>query len=221
MDKIKFFSLLSLLFLLSFALFTLQKKPQLLSFQGRINPDTLSENYQPDAKFAIFNNKTLAIPSQTFLQNQHILGEENQPLVEKRIEVDITNQHLYAFENNQKIFDFVVSTGTWDRTPNGDFKIWTKIRSQKMSGGSKKLGTYYYLPNVPYILFFYNDKFPKKLGFSLHGTYWHNNFGVPMSHGCINMKTPDVEKIFAWATLDTPIKIYGKYETKLPSSLHL
>jgi len=86
-----------------------------------------------------------------------------------------------------------------------------------MSGGNKELGTYYYLPNVPYILFFYNDKVAKKQGYSLHGTYWHDNFGSPMSHGCINMKTTDVAEIFSWANIGTQISIYGKYDPKLAS----
>jgi len=81
-----------------------------------------------------------------------------------------------------------------------------------MSGGSKELGTYYYLPNVPYILFFYNDKVEKKTGYSIHGTYWHNNFGTPMSHGCINMKTSEAEIIYNWADPNTMISIHGKYQ---------
>jgi lipoprotein-anchoring transpeptidase ErfK/SrfK len=193
----------------------------LFSHQDRINPEEIVENYDPSAKLAIFNNKKVNIPPQQFTSN-HILGveDENNKLGLKKIEVDLTTQKLYAYENNQVVYEFLVSTGTWDRTPTGTFKIWAKIRSQKMSGGSKELGTYYYLPNVPYILFFGNAQVPNSLGYSLHGTYWHNNFGVPMSHGCVNMKTPEVAQIFDWATLDTPITIYGKYETSLPATYH-
>jgi hypothetical protein len=60
-----------------------------------------------------------------------------------------------------------------------------------MSGGDKAKNTYYYLPNVPFVMYFYQ-------GFGLHGAYWHNNFGHPMSHGCVNMAIPDAEKIFYW-----------------------
>jgi len=81
---------------------------------------------------------------------------------DKRIEVDLTTQRMYAYEGEQLIYSFLISSGLWDRTPTGIFKIWIKIRSQKMSGGSKELGTYYYLPNVPYIMFFHNDKVAKK-----------------------------------------------------------
>ncbi len=117
----------------------------------------------------------------------------------KRIEVDLTNQKVYAFEGDRKVHEFLISSGKWYPTPTGEFRIWSKVRSQKMSGGSKALGTYYYLPNVPYVMFFYNNEIAKFRGFSLHGTYWHSNFGHPMSHGCINMKTEEVKVLFEWA----------------------
>ena len=122
---------------------------------------------------------------------------------DKRIEIDLTNQKVYAFEGNRKVFDFLVSTGKWGRTPTGEFTIWSKVRSQKMSGGDRARNTYYYLPNVPYVMFFYNDQIAKMRGFSFHGTYWHDNFGHPMSHGCINMRTPDAQALYEWA--DPPV----------------
>ncbi len=70
-----------------------------------------------------------------------------------------------------------------------------------MSGGSQALGTYYYLPNVPYIMYFNRD-------FGIHGAYWHNNFGAPMSHGCVNLAIPDAEKLFYWAS---PVLPSGKH----------
>ena len=73
-----------------------------------------------------------------------------------------------------------------------------------MEGGSSAIGTYYYLPNVPYVMFFYNDEVSKGRGFSLHGTYWHNNFGHPMSHGCVNLRVEDAEKLYYWT--NPPLK---------------
>ena len=96
----------------------------------------------------------------------------------------------------------MVTSGLYNSTPTGTFKIWIKIKSQKMSGGSVEQGTYYYLPNVPYILFFYNDQVAKYIGYGIHGAYWHNNFGHPMSHGCINVHPDDVEKLYYWAQPD-------------------
>lgn len=205
---------ISTFIVISFLLITQKNWPRYFSRQDSINPNQIEDNFDTTAKTCTFNNKTFTIPS---LAPPKVLGDTTSS-ADKRIEVDLTKQMVYAYENDKLIFNFLVSTGTWDRTPTGTFKIWTKIRSQKMSGGSKALGTYYYLPNVPYIMFFYNDKIAKSVGYSLHGTYWHNNFGIPMSHGCVNMKTEEVEQLYAWAEVGTPVIIYGKYETKLPVS---
>lgn len=203
--KLKFLLLLFLFLTLNFLVIE--------NNSGKINPKNLQENYNSNAKVAIFNNKKISIPQNIFSkENSNILGETNSADPgNKRIEVDLSTQRLYAYEGDRLIYNFLISSGKWGRTPNGDFKIWTKIRSAKMSGGSKLLGDYYYLPNVPYIMYFYNSAHPKQSGFSLHGTYWHNNFGYPMSHGCVNMKTEEAQQIFAWAPINTPIKIYGKF----------
>lgn len=125
-----------------------------------------------------------------------VLGHSTLP---KRIEVDLSRQKVYAFEGNQKVYEFTVSTGKWGRTPTGIFRIANKFKYIKMSGGSRALHTYYYLPNVPYVQFFGNAEIPASRGFSFHGTYWHSNFGQPMSHGCVNMKTEDAKTLFYWA----------------------
>lgn len=62
-------------------------------------------------------------------------------------------------------------------------------------------GPGYYLPDVPYVMYFYR-------GYGLHGTYWHNNFGVPMSHGCVNLRTEDAAWLFDWASVGTPVTVY-------------
>ncbi|MBI5619492.1 L,D-transpeptidase, partial [Candidatus Gottesmanbacteria bacterium] len=54
-------------------------------------------------------------------------------------------------------------------------------------------GPGYYLPDVPYVMYFY-------LGYAIHGTYWHNNFGHPMSHGCVNMRIEDAKTLFEWSS---------------------
>lgn len=192
------------------------KVPLAYQKQDPIDPDNIQLNQDPNNPIAYFNNQPLKAPSS--IDSDQVLGVNTDTSAVKRIEVDLTNQTLTAYENDVPVYRYIISSGKWDRTPVGDYKIWTKVRSQKMSGGSKEDGTYYYLPNVPYILFFYNDKVAKKTGYSIHGTYWHNNFGVPMSHGCINMKTEEVANIYNWADLNTTIHIFGKFETTLPSA---
>jgi lipoprotein-anchoring transpeptidase ErfK/SrfK len=126
----------------------------------------------------------------------------------KRIEVDLATQTLTAYQGDDVFLKTLVSTGKWGRTPTGEFSIWTRFRATRMSGGQGN--DYYNLPNVPFVMYFYNNQIAKGRGYSLHGTYWHNNFGHPMSHGCVNMRTVDAEKIYYWADGDTKINIYGQ-----------
>ncbi len=113
----------------------------------------------------------------------------------KQIVVNLSQQRAYAYENGVLIREFVVSTGL-PATPTvtGDFAIYLKLRSQRMTGPD------YDLPGVPWVMYFYK-------GYSLHGTYWHNNFGRPMSHGCVNMRTEDAEWLYAWAPIGTPVHV--------------
>ncbi|HEY5729696.1 MAG TPA: L,D-transpeptidase family protein [Anaerolineales bacterium] len=112
------------------------------------------------------------------------------------IDVDLTNQRVYAYEGDTIVNSFIVSTGTWQTpTVTGQFKIYVKFRSAKMSGPG------YYLPNVPYIMYFYGD-------YGLHGTYWHNNFGTPMSRGCVNLTIDDAGWLYNWASVGTVVNVH-------------
>lgn len=184
--------------------------PWLALKQDKVNLAVKSD-FNQNQNEAIFRNKQVSVPIEKIGENlgKTILGD-TQVKVNKRIEIDLDRQRLYGYEDGVKVIDFLISSGTWNRTPTGTFKIWAKIKSQKMSGGSKELGTYYYLPNVPNIMFFYNEDVPKQMGYSIHGAYWHNSFGRPMSHGCINVGIEDSKNVFEWAEMDTPIEIYGK-----------
>ncbi|HTK03732.1 MAG TPA: L,D-transpeptidase [Alphaproteobacteria bacterium] len=124
-----------------------------------------------------------------------VLGEADST-GEKHIYVDLAAQTLTAYNGETMVMQVPVSTGRWGKTPTGEFTIWKKIRATKMSGGSG--ADYYYLPNVPYVMFFSNSQVAASRGFSFHGAYWHNNFGHTMSHGCVNMRTIDAEKLYNW-----------------------
>jgi lipoprotein-anchoring transpeptidase ErfK/SrfK len=87
----------------------------------------------------------------------------------------------------------LVSTGVARYpTVTGTFYIYLRYTSQRM------IGPGYDLPGVPYVQYFYKS-------YGLHGTYWHNNFGTPMSHGCVNMPTSEAEWAFYWADYGTPV----------------
>jgi lipoprotein-anchoring transpeptidase ErfK/SrfK len=151
---------------------------------------------------AMFHKQFATPPALASLQQKRgVLGVTTGALeAEKRIEVDLSHQKVYAFEGNTKVYEFIISSGKWGRTPTGEFRIWTKVKSQLMKGGDPNLGTYYYLPNVPWVMFFYNDQIAKMRGFSFHGTYWHDNFGYPMSHGCVNMRSSEAKLLYDWAS---------------------
>jgi len=116
---------------------------------------------------------------------------------QKKIFVDLTSQHLFAAEDGRIIYDFPVSTGKWHPTPTGVFHIWVKLQATRMSGGEG--ADSYDLPNVPWTMFFAGDNASASQGFSIHGAYWHNNLGHPMSHGCVNMRIVDAKTLFDWA----------------------
>jgi len=157
----------------------------------------------------VFENKKIAVPPITntmlaFLPN--VLGDSTA-VGEKHIYVDLTNQKLYAYQGDDLFMETYIATGKWHPTPTGEFKVWVKLRSTRMSGGEGD--DYYNLPNVPYVMFFYNGEVPKSAGFSLHGAYWHDNFGHAMSHGCVNLKISDAEKLYFWA--DPPTEGHTTY----------
>jgi hypothetical protein len=157
----------------------------------------LSGNYDPNATTGKFLGENIQVPSYIaeVPTKFKVLGEV--PPEAKRIEVDLTNQMLYAYQNDQVVMSFPISSGKWHPTPTGTFHIWTKLRYTRMTGGSG--ADAYDLPNVPWVMFFANDQVGEGEGFSLHGAYWHNNFGHPMSHGCVNIAPENAQKLYDWA----------------------
>ena len=119
---------------------------------------------------------------------------------ERWIDVNLSSQLLVAYEGNESIFETYISSGTYEHpTVTGQFRIWLKYEAQTMDGSL--LGYDYYLENVPYVMYFYND-------YALHGTFWHSNFGTPMSHGCVNMETSDAQWVFSWAGIGTVVNVH-------------
>lgn len=155
------------------------------------------------ANVAIFNSELISYPKTSLSQalalskESTVLGTKNAAGEDKWIEVSLEQQKLRAWEGDKLVMEFPISSGLWFPTPTGDFSIWYKTRSQRMKGGSKELGTYYDLPNVPFNMFFYR-------GFAIHGAYWHNNFGHPMSHGCVNSPLDQVAQLFEWSGPNLP-----------------
>lgn len=119
---------------------------------------------------------------------------------DKWIDVNLTQQTLVAYEGDMPVFDSLVSSGLWNHpTVTGQFRVYLRFTSQTMDG--RRLGYDYYLENVPYVMYFFED-------YALHGTFWHNNFGTPMSHGCVNLPTPAAEWIFNWSGMGTLVNVH-------------
>jgi lipoprotein-anchoring transpeptidase ErfK/SrfK len=115
---------------------------------------------------------------------------------ERWIDVDLSAQTVFAMQGDQVVNQFLVSTGRWPTlTVTGVFRVYVKYRAADMSGAD------YYLPDVPYVMYFYK-------GYGLHGTYWHNNFGTPMSHGCVNLRPTDAGWLFDWASVGTIVNVH-------------
>jgi hypothetical protein len=118
------------------------------------------------------------------------------PAEARRIEVSLSDQTLTAFEEERVVLSTRVSTGRrWMETPKGEFYINRKMPSKHMGNGSltDDLDAFELL-GVPWVCFFHTT------GVSFHGTYWHDNFGAPMSQGCVNMRIADARWLFRWCT---------------------
>ena len=119
---------------------------------------------------------------------------------ERWIDVNLSTQTLVAYEGSQPVFTTLISSGmAGHATVTGQFHVWLRFESQTMDG--RLLGYDYYLEDVPYVMYFYND-------YALHGTFWHNNFGTPMSHGCVNLATPDAQWLYNWSSLGTMVNVH-------------
>jgi hypothetical protein len=130
-----------------------------------------------------------------------ITAEELAPIspnaLDKRIEIDLTRQRLTAVEGGRPVFTTRTATGYFEGdTPIGEFTIERKQPTRHMA--SNLQGNEFDLPGVPWVCYI------SWTGVSFHGTYWHNNYGAPQSHGCINL-TPDAAKwVYRWTNPFVP-----------------
>lgn len=125
------------------------------------------------------------------------------PWEQKRVEVDLRRQVMICYENEQVVFQTTIASGRLDstipangiptRTPAGKFNVAVKMPSKHMGNGNLAADIEAYeLAGVPWTVFFTAQ------GHAFHGTYWHDNFGVPMSSGCINMRNHEAKWFFRW-----------------------
>ena len=121
----------------------------------------------------------------------------------KNILVDRSAQMLYAYDGTTLFLKSSVSTGLeLTPTPRGTFTIYRKSPSRYMQGPLPGVSDQYYdLPGVPWDLYFTAQ------GGAIHGAYWHNEFGHPWSHGCVNLPLDVARKLYDWADIGTVITV--------------
>jgi len=111
------------------------------------------------------------------------------------IEIDLSEQRLRAYEGKKLVYSFRTSTGKRSTpTPRGSFRIDSKYRTHRMRGSG------YDISDVPYTMYFYN-------GYAIHGAYWHNRFGTPVSHGCVNLPVKQARKLYNWTSVGTEVVV--------------
>ena len=121
-------------------------------------------------------------------------------LNERWIDVNLSTQTLNAFEGNKLVFSTLISSGLPAYpTVTGQFRIYLEYQIQTMDG--RTLGYDYVVEDVPWVMYFFED-------YAIHGAYWHNNFGYPMSHGCVNMSVAEAKWIYDWASIGTLVNVH-------------
>jgi hypothetical protein len=129
---------------------------------------------------------------------------------ERWLDVSIANQALVAYEGTRPVFVTLVSTGeaglddpeTTKSTVLGEFRIFAKHITTTMS--SEVVGEEFELKDIPYVQYFQE-------GYALHAAYWHDDFGIPRSHGCINLAPEDAKWLFAFTEPHVPAGWHGAH----------
>lgn len=164
------------------------------------NTPTPTMTYTPTPTFTPTPTPTFTpTPSPTWYANErrpYITDISELAHVGRWIDIDLGDQTLSVYEGTEPLETFLISSGTSSYpTVDGLFLVWRKYVSTDMSGPG------YYLPDVPYTMFFYK-------GYGIHGTYWHDNFGTPMSHGCVNMRTEDARWVYEFSEIGTIVNVH-------------
>jgi len=117
------------------------------------------------------------------------------------VEVSISKQTMVIFKGKTPIFRSKVSTGQPGfESPTGIFYVQRMLRHDDMNG--EFLGEDYFYPDVPNVMYF-TDR-----GHALHGVYWHDDFGTPLSHGCVGMPLEAAEYLFSMAYVGMGMEIF-------------
>ncbi len=140
-----------------------------------------------------------------FAQDTRVAGapEWSSALWPRRIDVNLTTQHLTAYEGDTPVYTAPVATGKDGfNTPTGSYAIYSRTPMETMTGSAG--GETWYVPNIPWVQYVVG-------GVALHGTYWHDQWGTGfrLSHGCINLNIDDAQWLYEWADIGTQVDIHN------------
>ena len=133
---------------------------------------------------------------QVFTDEGLIRETKDTATTSKRIIVDISEETLYAYDGDVLFMKEPISTGLeFTPTPHGTFSVYKKTPTRYMQGPLPGTASsqYYDLPGVPWDLYFTQG------GAVIHGAYWHDRFGEPWSHGCVNLPSLQAKELYLWA----------------------
>lgn len=118
------------------------------------------------------------------------------------VNINLSSQYMTIYQGNNILLELYISSGRsgWE-TPTGTFYVNRMLRYDTMVGNNIK-GESWNVPDVPHAIYFTNN------GHAIHGTYWHNNFGTPLSHGCVNMPEWAAEYLYSIAYVGMRIEIH-------------
>ncbi len=161
--------------------------------QGTTVQQLLVDNGLPNGRFIYVGQRLRVRPSAPESTLSAVAAPSNG---KKWIEVNLSEQSLTAWQGDVVVMHTAISSGRANTpTVTGRYTIGNKYKAQRMTGPG------YDLPNVPWVMYFYGS-------YAIHGAYWHNNFGVPMSHGCVNMRTDESQMLYAWAPSGTEVYVH-------------
>jgi hypothetical protein len=119
------------------------------------------------------------------------------------IDINLYEQTLSVYEYGQLVFATMVSTGLpgWWTQP-GTFQVYAMLERDDMTGAFEAdRSDYYLLEDVPWVLYFDKAR-------AMHGAYWHDGYGLPRSHGCVNLSPPDAHWLYDWAVDGTWVHVW-------------
>lgn len=146
--------------------------------------------------YDIYPGQELRIPEMPTLNLSDVDYTNAPPTGQRLLEVDLSGQWMTAWDGNKVFMHTLISSGMAD-TPTvlGRYSIYNKYEKQDMNGWGGPL------PDVPWVMYFYD-------GFAFHGAYWHNSFGIPMSHGCVHLTPEQAKELYDWADVGTAVYVH-------------